>query len=94
MCFVLFFSALQGLREEICGLQQRIRELETQNRALTTLLVQQLQNQVRKQLRRVASPFQLEQSSQDSFFHSGACDALAAGGMLLHPLCSRKITKK
>ena len=49
--FSISLVALQGLREEIGALQQRIRELETQNRALTTLLVQQLQNQVREQLR-------------------------------------------
>ncbi|XP_075220497.1 uncharacterized protein LOC142323961 [Lycorma delicatula] len=34
--------AQKGLREEIGGLQKRIKELETQNRALSSLLLQQL----------------------------------------------------
>ncbi|XP_034252637.1 uncharacterized protein LOC117652085 isoform X2 [Thrips palmi] len=49
----------KGLREEIGALQQRIRELETQNRALTTLLVQQLQigdQDLKQQLGDVTSP--------------------------------------
>lgn len=34
---------MQGLREEIVALQRRIKELESQNRALASVLVQQLQ---------------------------------------------------
>jgi len=34
---------VQGLREEIVALQRRIKELEAQNRALASVLVQQLQ---------------------------------------------------
>ena len=34
---------MQGLREEIVALQRRIKELEAQNRALASVLVQQLQ---------------------------------------------------
>ncbi|KAJ1530783.1 hypothetical protein ONE63_005634 [Megalurothrips usitatus] len=47
----------KGLREEIGALQQRIRELEGQNRALTSLLVQQLQNgeQVRQDFKQITA---------------------------------------
>ena len=34
---------MQGLREEIVALQGRIKELEAQNRALASVLLQQLQ---------------------------------------------------
>lgn len=36
------FVCVQGLREEIIALQRRIKELEAQNRALASVLVQQL----------------------------------------------------
>lgn len=36
------YNWLQGLREEIETLQQRVRDLETQNRTLTSVLLQQL----------------------------------------------------
>lgn len=42
--------AQKSLREEISNLQQRVKDLETQNRALTTLLLQQLQSSTRSSL--------------------------------------------
>ncbi|KAL1132112.1 hypothetical protein AAG570_010070, partial [Ranatra chinensis] len=37
--------AQKGLREEVCTLRERVKELETQNRALSTLLLQQFPKQ-------------------------------------------------
>lgn len=45
----------KGLREEIGALQHRIRELETQNRALTTLLVQQAHHGDQQQLKQITA---------------------------------------
>ncbi|XP_039292998.1 uncharacterized protein LOC111062079 isoform X2 [Nilaparvata lugens] len=66
--------AQKGLREEIGSLHRRIKELETQNRALSSVLIQQLQGAT------PVTPCSLLASSQDKPTKATVTLALPSGG--------------
>ncbi|XP_044733100.1 uncharacterized protein LOC123295728 isoform X2 [Chrysoperla carnea] len=72
------------LREEIVSLTRRIRELETQNRALTSLLVQQLRTGSTPSSAMITPNSAGEQLALDGDIHDLTNSALSSPGSLFH----------